>query len=421
VEIFVPGRGQYENIGDVLLRRHLIDWLRPCGRLHVYVGRSPAGYDEGLGLQPEDVRYRSFTTWYAAGLASAARGQASYVFKPGEIQLMLIGMKEHLSVLPLVVLIRARGGAAVRVGAGSRNFSALPRMLIRPSISLSNLSLWRDAATARYLGGGVMPDLGFGEGTANLVAGSFAPGLSARDVLVVSMRSDLYVRADPPEQWLEAVRQFARRHGLAIWTATQVHVDDERSGRLASALGGQALLWDGTGHDAQEARLRALYRRAAVVVSDRLHVLIAALTEGAVPAGLVLDGSDKLAQHFAAAGIYDVAFASAGLGTPDLVSRMEWLLQRRGMLLEQLEQARAALEEAGDRMARTLGAVPAAAEPVAAHPVAAHPAAVHPAAVAAAASSCAKTSREPDQSAIPHVLASETSINPVLAHGGSGS
>ncbi|MCU1408345.1 MAG: Polysaccharide pyruvyl transferase family protein WcaK [Microbacteriaceae bacterium] len=374
VDIFVPGRGQYENIGDVLLRRHLLDWLRPCGRLHVYVGRSPQGFDEGLGLQPGDVRYRSFMRWYLAGLASAARGRASYVFKPGEIQLTLIGMKEHLSMLPLVALIRARGGAVARVGAGSRSFAGLPglpgllrprglpRMLIRPSIALSNLSLWRDAETARYLGGGVVPDLGFGEGTPAPAQRDYGftrpgftrPGFMHRDVLVVSMRSDLGERPDPPLEWLEAIKLVAERQGLEIWTVTQVHVDDERSQRLASVLGARTLPWDGLGHDQQEARLRSLYQRAALVVSDRLHVLIAAFTEGAVPAGLVLDSSDKIARHFAAAGIHDVSFPSAELRTAELVSRLENLLGRRRMLLEQLERARVELEAAGAQLALVL-------------------------------------------------------------------
>jgi hypothetical protein len=413
VDIFVPGRGQYENIGDVLLRRHLLDWLRPCGRLHVYVGRSPLGYDQGLGLQPQDVAYRSFLRWYRAGLASAARGHASYVFKPGEIQLTLVGMKEHLSVLPLVALIRARGGSVARVGAGSRDVPArsgparlpgpagLPRMLIRPSIALSNLSLWRETETARCLGGGVVPDLGFGEGTpvhaaltdsgrgsAALTAAAF----SGRDVLVVSMRSDLGVRPYPSSEWYDAIRLVAERYGLEIWTATQVQVDDERSRRLASVLGAHVLGWDGLGHDQQEARLRALYRRAVVVVSDRLHVLVAALTEGAVPAGLVLDSSGKIALHFAAAGMHDVSFPSAGLGTAELVARIENLLGRRDMLLEQLELARGELETAGQRLSRVLGAA-----------------------------SDTKASADRNESAIGAVFAPETPIGAVFAQGGPGS
>ncbi|MET1017307.1 MAG: hypothetical protein ABWX76_10845, partial [Leifsonia flava] len=60
VDIFVPGVGQYDNIGDIILRRQLIAWLKPLGRLHVYVGASPEGYAESLGVGTDDVVYRSF-------------------------------------------------------------------------------------------------------------------------------------------------------------------------------------------------------------------------------------------------------------------------------------------------------------------------------------------------------------------------
>lgn len=349
-EIFVPARGQYENIGDILLRRQLLDWLRESGPLQVYTGYSENGYDEGLRLQPEDVRYRSFTKWYIAALRSAAQGKASYVFKPGEIQLTLIGMKEHISMLPVAALVRATGGAVARVGAGSRGFARLPRALIRPSIALCNLSLWRDPATAGYLGtGGTMPDLGFGEGASALDMDAVP-----RTALVVSMRSDLGYRSDPPEHWLQGVREFARQHDLEVWTAAQVHVDDERAVRLADALGGQALRWDGTGHAQQEARLRALYRRAAVVISDRLHVLIAALTEGAVPAGLGLDSSDKINRHFAAAGIKGVSTQAAAMTAEEITAWLEVALDRRSEHLAQLERARADLAAARSTLAAVL-------------------------------------------------------------------
>ena len=116
-EIFVPARGQYDNIGDILLRRQLLDWLRDSGTLHIYLGQSPVGYDEGLRLRTGDVLYRSFRHWYVAALWSAARGRASYAFKPGEIQLTLIGMKEHLSMLPVIALIRATVPRRARMSA----------------------------------------------------------------------------------------------------------------------------------------------------------------------------------------------------------------------------------------------------------------------------------------------------------------
>ena len=333
-QIFVPARGQYDNIGDILLRRQLLDWLRGSGPLHVYVGEAPDGYARGLGLTPGDVQYRSFRRWYAAALRSAAHGQASYVFKPGEIQLTLVGMKEHLAMLPVLALVRARHGRVARVGVGSRNFAPLPRALMGPSIALSNLSLWRDAATAGYLGrGNVMPDLAF----ASRGSGVDSVDIACRNLLVVSMRSDLEY---PSAAWLTAVRAVAADHGLQIWCVTQVLRDDKRCSQLAADLGGEALRWNGTGHDEQEQRLRALYRRAALAVSDRLHVLVGALTEGAVPAALLVDAkSDKIARHFAAAGLHDVSIVSAGLTAAEIADRLQNLLGRRMAILAGLAEA----------------------------------------------------------------------------------
>lgn len=341
-DIFVPARGQYDNIGDILLRRQLLDWLRASGPLHVYVGEAPDGYAEGLGLTPVDVQYRSFRRWYAAALASAARGRASYVFKPGEIQLTLIGMKEHLAMLPVLALVRARHGRVARVGVGSRNFAPLPRALMGPSIALSNVSLWRDEATAGYLGqGSIMPDLAFAGSSADS-SDANAGGTARRDVLVVSMRSDLEY---PSGAWLAGVRAVAADNGLQIWCVTQVLRDDDKCGQLAADLGGEELRWNGTGHDEQEQRLRALYRRAALTVSDRLHVLVGALTEGAVPAALLVDAkSDKIARHFAAAGLHDVSIVSSGLSAAEIAERLQNLLGRRVAILAGLAEAQDELQ-----------------------------------------------------------------------------
>lgn len=349
--IFIPARGQYSNIGDILLRRQLLDWARQSGPLHVYLGWAPPGYSEGLRLQPEDVCYRSFVRWYGVALWQALTGTASYVFKPGEIQLTLLGMKEHLSMLPVIGLIRARGGAVARVGVGSRAFARLPRLLIWPSIALSQLSVWRDAETARYLGRGqVMPDLAFGE-VSRLPVHHLASELTNRpDLLVISLRSDLGARPYPESNWLDAVQQFSRAHSLVLCTVTQVHVDDERNRCLAISLGAEFVGWDGTDHHLHEARLREVYHRSALVISDRLHVLVAAMTEGAVPVALLLNTSDKITRHFAAAGMEEIGIAAANLSTTEIVDHLEKSYARRSELPSRLDAARRELETVRDQL-----------------------------------------------------------------------
>lgn len=361
-DIFAIGRGQYENVGDIILRRQLLDWVRPVGRLHVYVGDSPPGYDEGLGLQASDISYRSLGAWYRAALTAAVRGGASYVFKPGELQLTIPGLKEHMVMLPLLAAIRLRGGRAVRAGVGARNFAAIPRAMMYPSIALSDLTLWRDVRSAEYMGGEVMPDLAFGEGADDEVLAEAGTGAAGRNKLVVSMRSDEDVHPCPypTEAWFEAVRTFAARHDLEIWAVTQVRVDDERTGRIAAQLGGRALRWpEHTGHDVQETRLRELYRSTRIALSDRLHVIIAAYTEGAVPVGSMIDGTDKIDRHFRTVGVDGVALRTGEMSAMDMVGRLEAIDQRRAELFAALLEARVRLHTVQTRVQALLTSTPA--------------------------------------------------------------
>jgi hypothetical protein len=356
-QIFVPAIGQFENIGDVYLRRPLLNWLREAGSLHVYVGRSGPDFETALGLQPRDRVYHSFAAWYRAGLRAALAGQAHYCFKPGEIQLTLTGMKEHLAMLPLAWLARARGGMVLRVGAGARNFSALPRLLMRPSVAVCHRVWWRDAETMAYLGAGqVMPDLAFDEGDA---PDHMAPA-HERDRLVVSMRGD---REPVPAAWVEAVRAFARRQGLGITVVTQVLRDEALSVDLAHQLDAELLGWDGTDHAAQEARLRALYRHTRWAISDRLHVLIGAYTHGAAPLALLTEPSRKIDRHLDAAGLDACCIYLGSQDAQALAASLDAAALRAPELVRRLPAIRHRLQRVRDEVLSCLNNAPTALRP----------------------------------------------------------
>ena len=58
-----------------------------------------------------------------------------------------------------------------------------------------------------------------------------------------------------------------------------------------------------------ETVLRAIYRKSALVVSDRLHALIIGMTEGAVPACVTDAGEAKIERHFEAIGFERTTFS----------------------------------------------------------------------------------------------------------------
>ena len=135
---------------------------------------------------------------------------------------------------------------------------------------------------------------------------------AGRTLLIVSMRSD---RPLPSDAWFEAVRSYAESSGLEIVSIVQVERDAERSRVLAERLGGRYHPWAGGDHEGHEEALRTLYRQTSLAVSDRLHVLITATTEGAAPVAPLVDDSDKIERHFTAAGIPGVAIRTRGLST----------------------------------------------------------------------------------------------------------
>lgn len=338
--IFVPGVGQYDNIGDIVLRRPLLSALRPLGPLHVYLGDAPPGYAEALALDERDHVYRSYSRWYWALLRSALLGRAHYVFKPGEIQLTVVGMKEHVGMLPGLAAVRLSGGRVLRLGSGARGPGRVGAALMTPSIALSHLTIWRDAKTRTWLhGGDVMPDLAF----VTEPPGEPEP----RALLTVSMRGD---RPEPDADFFDTVLALATDRGLTLVAVTQVGRDAERTALLAQRLASSADDWDGGDHRKQEAALHATYRRSEVVVSDRLHVLIAAAVDGAIPLALLTAASDKIDRHFIAAGLPAI---SVEAGDHDALEKARTII-RSWPGAEGMERARVEVSHALARAAELL-------------------------------------------------------------------
>lgn len=125
-----------------------------------------------------------------------------------------------------------------------------------------------------------------------------------RVTLGLSLRGD---RAYPTAAWLASVREAAQRLGLEIVALAQVERDSLYAQRLASDLGGRAVVFDGRSHREQELVVRTEYGRMRVLLSDRLHSLLIAATEGAVPLGWCEAATTKIARHFEPLGMPWVA------------------------------------------------------------------------------------------------------------------
>lgn len=296
--IFLWLTGQADNVGDSALRRPYARALADAGEVTAWCGKPDAGYTKGLALPPGVKLAPSYVRWWAAFVSSALRRPTVLAFNAGEFDVTKAYLAGVITLLPWLSLIRLRGGSVIWAGAGIRRrrpglmwpFNALAR--------LADVLVWRDRGSDELLmPAQVMPDWAFGLPPGGLLAEIPVP--ETRDQVVVSLRSD---RPMPSHDWLCAVARLARRLDASIVVAAQVRRDDARARQVADLLDATCVGWLSDDHGEQERRLRHVYRRAHAVVSDRLHVLILAATEGAVPLGWCEQATDKIDRHFEAVG-----------------------------------------------------------------------------------------------------------------------
>ncbi|GEK21484.1 polysaccharide pyruvyl transferase family protein [Cellulomonas xylanilytica] len=298
-EVGLWATGQDDNIGDSLLRRALVEAVDGSGRLSVFVGPASPGFVSGLGLPDGAVQHASFGAWYRDTLAAVWRSGAVPVLNAGEVPVSRGGAVRVGALFPLLALSRLRGAGGVWVGAGVPVQRRGLRWVYRLAARLCRVVSWRDARTALTMGGGdVVPDLGFALGTS--VAAW--PADDTRDVLALSLRFD---RPLPDARWFAWIEESAAALGLRLVVVSQVARDDGRGAEIAARIEAdvEVVPWSSSDHRKQEDLVREVYSRSRLVVSDRLHVLVVACTEGAVPLGAVPSGTGKVRRHFDAAGM----------------------------------------------------------------------------------------------------------------------
>ncbi|GAB2636607.1 polysaccharide pyruvyl transferase family protein [Prescottella soli] len=300
--IFYWCAGQDDNIGDVILRRRMLRAVQDTGRAcHVYVGRATPGFVEGLSLRRDDVVYRNFIQFVMVALLASLRREWLFAFNPGEIRCTRRQGIMHAILIPMMLVSHLRGRRCVRLGVGVHEYESMWKFPILVTVWLSKENVWRDSESRDRFGmGTVAPDWAFDEGS-ELSESADLP----RRWLAMSLRSD---SPEPSDEWFAAMEQISEAKGLEPIVVVQVRRDSLRARAISERLQCSVVDWTGESHHAQEQRLRNVYRESEAVVSDRLHVLIMALTEGAIPLGLMEHEDSKIGRHFRAAGFETVSW-----------------------------------------------------------------------------------------------------------------
>ncbi|MFV0373228.1 polysaccharide pyruvyl transferase family protein [Microbacterium sp.] len=309
--------GQDDNVGDSALRRGYADALRRVGTIDAYVGPASDSFVSGLGLATTDSVCRSFVPWLVSGFRGAR--PSVIAVNAGEFSMSGSYTVKMLALVPWLRAMRWRGVRVVWLGAAVPRLVARRTWLFRALFRSCDEVRWRDGQTSRIFEHAPwMPDWALGLDS----RGASRP----RTSLVVSLRSD---RPYPTPEWLDAVRRCSARLEVETVVIAQVGRDSARARELAAVLGGRAVVFEEGTHAVQEQRVRDEYAGASVILSDRLHALLIAAAEGAVPLAWCEAATDKIQRHFDALGAtWATCDRGASTGQIDGLSA-RWLEQRR--------------------------------------------------------------------------------------------
>ncbi len=319
MKLFIPLVGEFANVGDVMHRRQLLSWFNGCCQLHVYVGNAPESFIQSLKLAPDTVVYKSLFRWLFCLLFSLGHG-TSFIFNPGEINYRARRLMGEFLLLPFTALIRLFGGKVFRIGIAAKSNKASAKWIWRLIFKLSSKIYWRTSASRDYIGFGyVIPDLAFAEASTKKQGDEN----TQQKFLTISMRVD---RPFPSDNWFTAILEVAKILNLNIVVVSQVWYDNERTELIANRLQAKAIIWPhNIIHSDQEEVVRDVYAKSALVISDRLHVLIAGVTEFASPAVILTSGAPKVEDHFSAIGYSQISINDMDVETKELV---EFLLKQ---------------------------------------------------------------------------------------------
>lgn len=301
IRVFVPIVGQDTNIGDAMHRRRLLNMFNGKDvERYIYIGKAHHDFIEASGVTEDDACFSSSWRWIIALLGGPLKDTV-FLFNSGEMTFSARRLLIELMMFPLLFLLRSVGGKVLRIGVAAHHLPVRNRWLWQYILRRSTCVIWRTQESRDFFQcGEVAPDLAFGlsEERVELLQ-------SHRDILAVSMRFD---RPAPSEDWIESVKQFAEKNDLKICVVTQVRMDSFSGRGLAESLSGSFIDWKpGVSHLEQEALLAEVYKRTVIIISDRLHALVGAANQGAIPCCMTKQRSQKVEEHFRVVGYHNLA------------------------------------------------------------------------------------------------------------------
>lgn len=306
--VFISLRTQFENLGDCIINWLLISELAKSRQVYVLHRGSPDWLRERLQSLEGCHNFDSAYAW-CRSLISAARSPSHcivYHFKPGHYVSNndLRGLTKSIALFGFTSVSKMAGWRFRRVGVSFSMPSGMARLADVYTGRQHDCYGLRDRKSlqmAKDLGIAAVysPDLAFllssQEGSSENGCTKFGISFRRRDW--IQPKGDLF------KQFLDAVGNISQRCKLEPVAISQVAFDESLTKTLSQELRCCEICFEQSEDAVQN--LFADYGECRFVISNRLHVLIFAWSQGAIPIPL----ADRNADH----KVIDL-FQSVGLG-----------------------------------------------------------------------------------------------------------
>ena len=295
---FINAKTQHENLGDAVITRELIGLARQHGPVSVLVASVPEHFRQTLGLKEGEATLTAsqfVMRLLKAAMLKRVRGErvtgaVFYLLNPGgfEGEFSVGQSLRQCGLVAAYVVMRLLGIQLMRIGCSLGPFGPRRLLIERLKTLLLNHFTARDPISIEYaqaskLGRPVyFPDLAFllpvpdqqrNVGVSPVIGISFrqSKGDPQYDAKIDAMLLRLVATAPKDTRYL---------------VVTQVGFDHQRNMELAQRIG-IASQCDFINVASDLDAAGAAYRRADIVFSNRLHVLLIAMRQGARTIGIL--------------------------------------------------------------------------------------------------------------------------------------
>jgi len=298
-ECFFSTKTQFENIGDALINREMMNLAAAYGRVHLDLSRCPPSFAKTLGVDKIGVHYNHSASLFARMLSFALKGRRCYYFLSpggyiGELKARQILAKTLYTFVLLVfwlfgVRLCLIGVSYERIGPIYRVIQRLRSHLFYRHIVRDELS-WRYAQKHGFKVHGIMPDLAFNIFPEQPKFGA----LEKINRVALSFRTDQYASQKEHVQDIMLKLAAILPRETEYVFVTQVERDLKNSEHLKTTLekqlGREIPLYVHC-HSIEECL--KIYATCDLVATNRLHALLMGASQNGHGIAVISEGKNE--------------------------------------------------------------------------------------------------------------------------------